>query len=451
MFVTWLSLSLFSAVPLSAEPVAPVSGEEFLLIRAERVITRPGDVLENASVLVRDGRITAVGPDLEAPEGARVVEGAVVCAGFFDTWSSLGLENATANVTSTDAATRAVDGLDTYSTEHQRLEALRAGITAVRVQSGGSASFGGIGAVLRNHPELSGGEVVVLADACSAARFGRTASKAGDPFNRIAELDKFASELEAAEKHLESLVEYETELAEWKEAIAEKEAELEKDFKKAKKSRDKKVAEAEEKGKEFKESKYKEDKQPKAPRYDPKKAALGRVVDGELPLIVEVHGYAELRGLLEKTEAFGRLRLVIAGGPALEAFADELVERQIPVLLQPNFARVDKDGGAWGNHLGLAGRLSEAGVQVLLGSGGSATLTRDLPTLVELSIAHGLDREAAFSALTLDAARTFDLADRLGSVEVGKDADLLVLDGEPLAGGTRITHVVLQGDVVVEP
>ena len=451
MFVTWLFLSCLPAAPLSVEPAPPAIGEDYLLIRAERVITRPGDVIENASVLVRDGRITAVGPDLEAPEGARIIEGAVVCAGFLDSWSSLGLDRATASTSSSDAATQAVDGLDTYSSDHERLEALRAGITAVRVQSGSSAAFGGIGAVLRNNPELDGADVVVLADACEAARFGRTPAKAGDPFDRIGQLDKFASALEGAQKYLEARVEYEADLAEWKESIAEKETELEKDFKKAKKSRDKKQKEAEEKDKEFKEKKYKEDKQPKAPRHDPAKEALGRVIDGELPLIVEVQGYAEVRGLLEKTADFGRLRLVIAGGPPLEAFADELAEREIPVLLQPNLSRADKDGGPWGNTLGLAGRLSEAGVQVLLGSGGSASLTRDLPTLVELTIAHGLDRDVAFRALTLDAARAFDVADRLGSVEVGKDADLLVLDGEPLSGGTRITHVVLHGEVVVEP
>ena len=102
--------------------------------------------------------------------------------------------------------------------------------------------------------------------------------------------------------------------------------------------------------------------------------------------------------------------------------------------------------------LALAGRLQAAGVTVLLGSGARNPFgARELPLLAELAIGNGLDRQAAFSALTIGAARAFDLDGRIGSVELGKDADLLVLDGEPLAGQTRIQYVLSGGDVVITP
>jgi imidazolonepropionase-like amidohydrolase len=72
-------------------------------------------------------------------------------------------------------------------------------------------------------------------------------------------------------------------------------------------------------------------------------------------------------------------------------------------------------------------------------------------TYAELAIGHGLGRDAALNSLTLGAARAMDLGSRLGSVELGKDADLLVLDGDPLTGTTRIEYVLSGGDVVITP
>ena len=63
----------------------------------------------------------------------------------------------------------------------------------------------------------------------------------------------------------------------------------------------------------------------------------------------------------------------------------------------------------------------------------------------------GLDRQVAFEALTLGAARALDVADRIGSLETGKDADVLVLDGEPLVSTTRVRFVLAGGRVVVTP
>ena len=89
---------------------------------------------------------------------------------------------------------------------------------------------------------------------------------------------------------------------------------------------------------------------------------------------------------------------------------------------------------------------------MLLGTGGAnAGASRDLPLLAELAIGNGLDREKALEALTLGAAGALDAADRLGSVERGKDAELLVLDGDPLVGTTNVRYVISNGRVVVTP
>jgi imidazolonepropionase-like amidohydrolase len=277
------------------------------------------------------------------------------------------------------------------------------------------------------------------------------AAQAMDPFDRIAEVDRVVQALEAGEKYALDRTEHRYELEEWQKKIAAEEEKLEKDFKKAKKDREKEQAEAEEKDKEFKEKRYKEDRKPRPPKHDEDAEVVARVVNGELPLVVQVHRAAEIRGLLDATRRFDRLRLVLAGATDAAAFADTLAERRIPVLVWPAPLGEGAPDELDGQDLSLAARLAEAGVPVLIGSGVAPGATRDLPLLAALAIGHGLEREKATEALTLGAARAFDLADRVGSVERGKDADLLLLDGDPLESTTRVLYVVAGGRVVVTP
>ena len=182
---------------------------------------------------------------------------------------------------------------------------------------------------------------------------------------------------------------------------------------------------------------------------------MRRVADGELPLVVEVHRAAEIRELLEATEHFDRLRLIIAGGTEAMSCAEELASRQVSVVVWPTLLGETGKAGydEFDAHdLTLAGRLAAAGVSVLLGSGGeNPRATRDLPLLAALAIGHGLERDRAFAAMTLKAAQALDVADRVGSIAFGKDADLQVLDGEPLVSTTRVQYVIADGNIVVSP
>lgn len=426
------------------------SDHHVTLLRAEKVIVRPGQVLENAQVLVVDGRIAEVGTDLVAPEGAQILEGKVVCAGFLDPWSSLGVEAGSAQDGRADANTRTVDGLDPYGSEHAREEARAAGVLAVRVQAGMQAALSGYGAWCSTGSGSQPEDLILLGDANQAARIGLSTRGAVDVFDRISAADKLADEVRSGLDYGYSWVQYRAELAAWEEAIAKSEAELEKDFKKAKKDRDKDVEEAKEEGKEFKEKKYKEDKKPKPPKLDDEKAALARVANGEVPLVVECHRAAELRALLAGTQPFDRLRLVIAGGTEAMAVAGQLAERRIPVIVAPIPLGSSRPDHLAEHDLSLAAQLSEAGVSVLLGSGGGS-ISRDLPLLAAAAVGHGLDTDEAFAAMTYRAARVLDVADQVGSVQRGRRADLLVLSGKPLALTTSITHVLVGGQVVVSP
>ncbi|MFT5058762.1 MAG: imidazolonepropionase-like amidohydrolase [Planctomycetota bacterium] len=436
------------------------------LIRAEKLIVRPGEVLENTSVLVRGDKIVQIGTDLELPEGAEELKGKVVCASFIDPWSALGIDQNVLNDRSLAEGARAADSLNLYEDDFLRDQALAAGVTSVRVQGGYRGAQCGLGAMVRLDPTLNDPEsAVLLADANMGMSLGLSpdptqrfvrgsdgsfsvivVNNGMDVFDRVSGVDKLIGQIEQGSDYHAAELKYEHELAEWKKSILEKTKELEDDFKKAKKSRDKDVKSAKEKDKEFKEKKYKEDKKPKAPKYDGDKAVLARMAEGEMPLVVEVHRSAEIRNLLAGTEQYKRLRLVIAGGSEALSCASELAERGIPVIVWPALLGDSAKDEFLGSSLSLAASLSEAGVEVLLGTGGrSNQVTRDLPLLAELAIGHGMDRDDALRALTIGAATTFDLAGSLGTVELGKDADLLVLDGMPLTSGTTIEHVFCGG------
>ncbi|HVS17094.1 MAG TPA: amidohydrolase family protein [Planctomycetota bacterium] len=429
-----------------------------VLVRAERLYVRPGEVVEDGAVLIQDGRIVAVGKGLSAPEGARELSGRVVCAGFVDAWSVFGLEPDSATDERTDMATRTVDGVDPYLDRRLKLEVLGAGVTGYRLQVGTNARSAGIGAFVRNHPDLPPEQTILRDDCCVSASVGLTrGGRAQDVFDRLSDVDRLIGSLNDAKGYLEDRIEYRHELEAWRKAIAEKQGELEDGFKKAQKEREKEEAEAKEKDKEFKEKKYKEDKQPKPPRYDAQKEVLARVVDGELPLVVEAHRAAELRALLEGTAPFDRLRLVVAGGTEAMGVADELAERRVPVIVWPaphgerlsnGQPRPDEYREA---DPALAAELEAAGVEVLLGSGGAfPSGSGELPLMASLAVGYGLDPTTALAALTTRPARVLDVSDSVGTLERGKQADLLVLDGEPLASTTRIRFVICAGQVVVE-
>lgn len=423
------------AAPAAAPEPAPV------LIRAAKAVLAPGDERENVDILIRGERIAAVGAGLEVPEGAQVIEAPMVTTGLIDSWSVLSVDPGSVNDSRGNPSLSAVDGVDPYESAHLREDALAAGVTGLRVQAALNTRDGSQGAFLRNDPQLTlDGSVL-----SGSAGLGMVLP-AGDPFQRVENVDRVFSLIDAGASYRRSQLKYAKDLAEWEQAIAEKTAELEKDFKKAKKDRDKDVKEAEEEGDEYKEKKYKEDKKPRAPKFNANNEVYAKVSTGALPLFVEAHRAVEIRNLLAKKGEYPQVRLYLVGASDGHLFAEGLADAGVGVVLTPG-----RRGGAYDvAELELAASLSAEGVEVLFGTGGAPTMVPDLPLLAAAAIGHGLDREAALHALTLGPARAFDLTGDLGSIAAGKVADLVVYSGDPFASTTRVQSVLLRGEVVLQ-
>ena len=172
--------------------------------------------------------------------------------------------------------------------------------------------------------------------------------------------------------------------------------------------------------------------------------ALVPAVTGEVPVFFSVRRERDIRTLLLFLEKFPDMNGVIVGGDQAFRVADELAERDIPVIvgsvLSPTTDRDDPVSAAWSN----AGILHAAGVKVAFGTNDIAQV-RNLPYMAAKSVAFGLPEEVGLRAVTLNAAEILGLGELMGSIDVGKRADLIVTDGDPLQIVTHVERAFIGG------
>ena len=159
---------------------------DIVVIHAKEAIVRPGEVLEDVDILVIDGVIRRVEAGIEVPDGARELSGAVVCTGMIDPWSALGVLPSDLSFTSPSPTTSTADSIDPFGQAYLKAQALKAGVTSVRVQAARRAAIGGLSSVMSLAP-ASSGELVSLDEAALAASVGLTDPSSGGSgmrFNR---------------------------------------------------------------------------------------------------------------------------------------------------------------------------------------------------------------------------------------------------------------------------
>ena len=171
--------------------------------------------------------------------------------------------------------------------------------------------------------------------------------------------------------------------------------------------------------------------------------ALVSVVEGELPLLTRADSAADIRDAVAFAERVG-VKLVISGGLEAPLVAQELAEKDIPVIFGPVLTLPTREDLPHAATYAAPGELARAGVKVAFGTG-DANNGRLLPYHVAQAVAWGLDRDEAIKALTINAAEILGVADRLGSIEPGKMANLVITKGDPLEIRTEVTHVLING------
>ena len=171
--------------------------------------------------------------------------------------------------------------------------------------------------------------------------------------------------------------------------------------------------------------------------------ALVPVVDGRLPLIARVDEESDIRDAVAFADRVG-VKIVISGGQEAAPLASLLKEKNIPVIVGPVQSLPRREDASHAAPLELAGQLARAGVKIAFATG-DANNARLLPYHAAHAVAWGLPRDEAIKALTINSAEILGVADRLGSIERGKQANLLVAKGDPLEVRTEIVHVIIGG------
>jgi imidazolonepropionase-like amidohydrolase len=367
-----------------------------------RLLTAAGPAIERGTIIIRGAKIIALGADTPVPDGATVIDaaGKIVTPGLIESNTNLGIveiplsAEGTADQNTTDAglgaAFNVVDAFNPFSTA---IPVTRAdGITRALVVPGGTGHLllgqAAVFDLLGEHAPAS----VTRAPAAMMAVLGEAgASVAGG---------SRASAMLRLRELLQDALDFQRNRAAWN-------AGQRRDYARG--------------------------------RLDLE--ALRPVVTGELPLAVSANRASDLLAALRLADEF-KLKLILVGAAEGWMVAGELARRNVPVIVKPltNIPSFDALGATLEN----AARLQQAGVRVAL----SSFDTQRAHTLRQEAgnaIAYGMDRDAALRAVTLDPARIWGIAATTGSLEVGKDADVVVWSGDPFELTTGAEHVFIKG------
>jgi len=391
-------------------------------IRGAKVYTLTGPPLENGTVVIRDGKIAAVGASVDVPAGAEVIDakGLEVYPGIFDAISDLGLTEvgavpATVDTTDVGSYNPQLVAMTAVHPASELIPVARAnGIThAVAAPLGGGGFFGGGGAVIPGQASainLAGWTVEEMLIRRSVAMVLNWPTMETRTFD-------FATFSVKQRPFTEVKQEYDKKISELTDWI----------------ERARHYAQAMDKG--------------ASANYDRdlKLEALAPVVQGQLPLLVVANGKREIRNAVEFCEK-QKLKMILGGGAQSYKVKDVLAAKHIPVILGPTQSLPEEEDAPYDQSYATPGQLHAAGIKIAFASF-DASRARRLPYQAANAVAYGLPYDEALKALTLYPAQILGLADQLGTIEPGKMADLIVTNGDPLAIPTEVRDLFINGEL----
>ncbi len=180
-------------------------------------------------------------------------------------------------------------------------------------------------------------------------------------------------------------------------------------------------------------------------------SGLAACLDGGMPMIVLANKKRDIEGVVDFAEKEG-LKIILAGGRDAWRVKDMLAEKGVPVILGATQSLPGEQDDPYDRPYRNPGELAAAGVKIAFGSGagggdgpGGPFSSRLIGYEAAMAVPYGLPMEEALKAVTLWPAEILGVDDRLGSIEVGKIANLIVTDGNPLEITTQVLHVVIAG------
>ncbi len=390
---------------LMAKP-ALAGQEEIVAIKAGKLLTISAAPVKDGVILIANGKIVDIGTEVTIPEGASIIDASdrVVMPGLVNAKAVTAvrgdLNEQSSEIT---PAIRISSALNPNSKELKQL--LQTGVTTLYIPPGGQNLICGLGVCIKPVGKTTT-EMIIKDDAALKIVMGSDSTRGNRAPRRTPPINFYYRRPT-------------TRMAvSWM---------LRKSFFDAK---------------QYAASHEKE---------DPDMEVLSAALKGEIPIRVTVRRALDIRTAFRIADEYG-LRLILDECTEGYKVAEKIAAKRAPVVLGP-FYYYPKTSSQyaegrkvnWNN----AGILANAGVKVALTSGVQPE-SIDLLTAATFAVRHGMPRDEALKAITLTPAEILGIAEQVGSLEKGKDADILILSGYPLTATSRIERVILSGKTVYQ-
>jgi imidazolonepropionase-like amidohydrolase len=385
-----------------------------LAIKNGKIYTITKGVIDKGTILIENGKIKTVGKSVKVPEGAEIIDakGKVVMPGLVEAHCHIGIWEekigwaGSDGNEATDPATphmRALDGIKANADEGGLLAALETGITTAQILPGSANVIGGTGVVIKTAPKLVTDEMVIRNPSGMKVAFGENPRRVygveqkKTPSTRMGVAGVLREWIQKAKSYME------------------------------------------------KKERFK-DQPEKLPEVDLRLEALESVLKGEIPLRAHAHRADDVATAVRIAEEFG---IEMSWEHATEGHrvATWIAEKGIPAVWGPSLTARPK----WEMRelsYDTPKALYEAGAKFAIQTDAVGSSIAFLPLCAGMAVKHGLPYDEALKAITITPAEILGVDDRVGSIEKGKDADLRILDGDPLELRTKVEMVIIDGEIV---
>ncbi len=396
-----LCISIFTVIAGLIFIGAVTEAKAQIAVKGEMIYTMNGNPVQNGVVLIRDGRIERVGPvnRVQIPSGYEIFEAKIVTPGLIDARTVVGLAgyyneaHDQDQLETTNAVQPELRAIDSYNAREALVAYLNSeGITTIHTGHGPGAVISGQTMIAKTTGSTVDQAVVDEATMLAVTLGPSIRSNFSTPGTRSKAVAVLRQDLIRAKAYAD------------KRSAGEEQA------------------------------------------RDLKMEALADLLDGKLKALVTAHTASDIMTALRIQHEFG-FPMVLDGASEAYLVMDEIKEAGIPVIIHPPMIR--PFGEAKNSSMETAGKLREAGIPVTFQSGYESYVpkTRVVKFEAAIAAANGMGMVNALEALTIGAAKILDIDDRVGSLEPGKDADLVLFDGDPFEYLTQVEAVIVNGKV----
>ena len=413
-----MSHRFLAAFVVATSFLVPNIASSQVAIQGELIYTSAGDAIENGIIVIRDGKIVAIGSadDVKVPDGFELLKAKVVTPGLIDAHSTVGLSGILNSKHDQDQLEHSsptqpeLRALDAYNAHDELVSWIRSfGVTTIHTGHAPGELISGQTLIVKTAGNTVD-EAKMVETAAVAATLAASARKEGrkSPGTRGKMVSMLRTKLIKAQEYQRKV-----------DAAAKDET-----------------------GEDVND----ETAASVAPARDLQLETLAKVLSNELPLMVTAHKAQDISSALRLAEEF-KFKLWLDGAAEAYLLVDKIKAAGVPVFVHPPMAR--PNGELENMSFETAAKLSIAGIPIALQAGYEAYVPKTRVVLFEaaMAAANGLSFEQALHAITIDAAKILGIDKRVGSLELGKDGDVAMFDGDPFEYTTHCIGTVINGKV----